>query len=77
MQSQDVIQPLTQSELNCLKAISQSGDISAFVDYGPVLHDLIELGLIEQTSQIWMPLEMKHDCFQLTSLGYEALAKVE
>jgi len=77
MQSQEVMQPLTHSELNCLKAISQSGDISPYVNYGPVLHRLIELRLIENVSQMWLPLEMKHDCYQLTLLGHQAIAKCE
>lgn len=77
MQSQEVMQPLTHSELNCLKAISQSGDISPYVNYGPVLHRLIELRLIENVSQMWLPLEMKHDCYQLTLLGHQAISKCE
>ena len=77
MQSKEFMQSLSDSELKCLRAISQCGDISPYVNNEPVLHRLIELRLIEQISQIWMPLEMKHDCYQLTPLGHQVISKCE
>jgi len=77
MQSQDVAQLLNHSELRSLQAISRCGDISPYVNYDDVLHRLIELRLIEEVSEMWMPLEMKHDCYKLTPLGHDVISECE
>ena len=59
VQSQDHMQPLSRSELNCLRAISQCGDITPQAYFEPDLLRLIELGLVEKVSLMWLPLEMK------------------
>ena len=77
MQSQEVAQLLRHSELNVLQAVSRCGDISPYASDEAILHRLIELRLIEKVSQMWMPLEMKHDCYQLTPLGHQVISKCE
>ena len=75
MQYHEFTQHLSHSELHCLQAISQCGDISPYVNFDPVLDRLIELRLIEKVSQILLPLEMSHNSYQLTHLGHQVLSK--
>jgi hypothetical protein len=75
MQNPEHMQHISHSELHCLQAISECGEISPYVNYDPVLGRLIELRLIEKVSQIWLPLEMMHDSYQLTHLGHQVLSK--
>lgn len=75
MQNHEFTQQLSHSELHCLQAVSERGDISPYVNYDPVLDRLIELRLIEKVSKILLPLEMTHDYYQLTQLGQQVLSK--
>ncbi len=77
METQEVRRPLSGSELSCLKVVSQHGDISPFLHHESDLLRLIELGLVEKVSQVWMPLEMKHERYLLTSLGHQLISKYE
>ena len=75
MQNHEFTQHLSHSELHCLQAISQRGDISPYVNHDPVLGRLIELRLIEKVAQILLPLEMTHDSYQLAHPGHQVLSK--
>lgn len=77
MQNQDYLKTLSHSELACLEEISQCGEITPQAYNEPVLLRLIELGLIEKESPVWLPLEMKQDRYQLTSLGHQVVSKSE
>jgi len=76
MQYHEFKQHLSHSELHCLQAISQCGDISPYVNFDPALDRLIELRLIEKVSQILLPLEMSHDSYKLTHLGHQVVSKL-
>ena len=77
MQGQKRMPPLSHLELNCLQDICQCGDISSYDDFKPVLLRLIELQLVAKVSLIWLPLEMKRDCYQLTPLGHQVMSRCE
>ena len=77
VQGQEHMQPLSHSELNCLRAISQCGDITPQAYFEPDLLRLIELGLVEKVSLMWLPLEMKRDHYQLTPLGHQVISNCD
>ena len=60
---------ITETELNCLRRVAemQSGIISPCNEHD--LQRLVSLGLIEQRSGIWLPLEMLRITYHVTSAG--------
>ena len=77
MKDQDVTPPLSQEELICLRKILEHGDNFSHSDLQHELSRLMELELIEKAPSFWLPLEMKHDVYQLTSLGQQVLSSYE
>jgi hypothetical protein len=77
VQRQQHLQPLSHSELNCLRGISQCGDISPQTYIDPELLRLIELRLIEKVSLVWLPLEMQRDHYELTPLGHQMISNCD
>ena len=77
MQNQQDLQPLSPSEMNCLKEISEHGDNFSYSGPEQVVLRLLEMRLIEKAPPIWLPLEMKHDCYRTTPLGQQLIAAWE
>ena len=66
---------LDDKELECLRYIAdnQPGIVSPCALH--VLEHLTYLGLIEQHTSMWLPLEMKHINYRITSLGRAILLR--
>lgn len=60
---------ISEAEQKCLKMIAKVQTTASRPCSEHILQRLIAKGLVEKGPQIWLPLEMMHTTFRLTSKG--------
>jgi hypothetical protein len=66
---------LNASELDCLKSIANEQPNTTPPCAEHILQRLVSLGLIEQTTNNWLPLEMMRVTYRLTTAGSTYLSQ--